>query len=223
MEHLSHSARSLWAKKSNDGNMLWLPLCVHMSDSAAVARMLWNKWLSNGVKQAICSDIMEEKLAEQLFIFLAAAHDLGKATPVFQAKPACPLCPDLDKQLFENLIKAGLPTKEYRAFKFANKTPHALATQVLLEQYGCNRNAAVILGAHHGKPPSDNILSSHGIETYSFNYHLENEGKSTWPAVQQELISYATRLAGFRSLRDVPSPNIPGQVLLSGLLIMTDW
>src|SRR5690606_24312679 len=94
---------------------------------------------------------------------------------------------------------------------------------VLLEEAGCNKNAAVILGAHHGKPPSNAMLASCGIDSFGFNYHLEQEGKEAWTTVQQELIAYAADLAGFTSLTQVPRPNLPGQVLLSGLLIMTDW
>ncbi len=223
MTKLSPAARSLWAKKSNDGNLLWLPLWVHMADSAEVARMLWNQWLPNGVKQVICSDIMEEKLAEQLFAFLAAAHDLGKATPVFQAKPARPLCPALDGRISDNLIAAGLPMTSSNDFRNANNTPHALASQILLQRAGCNKNAALILGAHHGKPPSNHMLNSYGPEEYGLNYHLGSEGELAWTAVQQELIAYAIGLTDFCSLEEVPRPNIPGQVLLSGLLIMTDW
>lgn len=223
MIKLSSAAQSLWAKKANDGTLLWLPLWVHMADSAEVARMLWNQWLSNGVKQAICSEVMEEELAEQLFVFLAAAHDLGKATPVFQAKPARPLCPALDGRISDNLFAAGLPMISYKEFRNANNTPHALASQLLLERAGCNKNAALILGAHHGKPPSNHMLTSYGPESYGLNYHLESEGEAAWTAVQQELIAYTMDLARFRSLEEVPCPNIPGQVLLSGLLIMTDW
>lgn len=223
MKELSLAAQSIWAKKSYDGSILWLPLWVHMADSAAVARMLWNKWLSEGVKKAVCAGIMEEGAAEQLFVFLAAAHDLGKATPVFQAKPARPLCPALDDRIAENLIAAGLPMKSHRDFSNANKTPHALASQILLQQAGCNKNAALILGTHHGKPPNNHMLSTSGPESYSFNYHLESKGKAEWTAVQQELIAYTMSLAGFASPEEVPRPNIPGQVLISGLLIMTDW
>ena len=223
MKNLSKAAQSLWAKKSNDGSLLWLPLAIHMADSAATAQMLWNRWLPEGTKRAIFGGIIEESLAERLFIFLAAAHDLGKATPVFQAKPARPFCPEMDERIADNLALAGLPMKQYTAFKRASNTPHALATQILLEQAGCNKNASVILGAHHGKPPSSSTLSSCAIGTYSLNYHLEEEGKEPWIAVQRELIAYSTGLAGFSSMVEIPYPNIAAQVLMSGLLIMTDW
>ena len=104
----SRVAQSLWAKKSKDGNLLWLPLTAHLADSAALAKVLWNHWLSDGLKQVIATGLAEESSAEQLFVFLAAAHDIGKATPVFQAKPAVPPCRELDERIEEILKLAGL-------------------------------------------------------------------------------------------------------------------
>ncbi len=223
MKNLSPTTKSLWAKKANDGSMFWLPLWVHMADSAEVAQMLWNRWLPDGVRRAVSSTTLGVDQAEQLFIFLAAAHDLGKATPVFQAKPARPMCPALDERIADALALVGLPMRHYSAFKWARKTPHALASQILLEHNGCNRNAAIILGSHHGKPPGNDQLSACGIESYALNYYLEEEGRGAWTAIWQELINYAMDLAGFLSMEDIPRPNIPAQVLLSGMLIMTDW
>lgn len=222
MKKLSPAAHSLWAKKSKDGRLLWLPLVIHMSDSASVAKKLWNRWLPHGVKQVLASG-GDEDLAAKLFIFLAAVHDLGKATPVFQSKQSYPPCRDLDERILEKLAASGLPMRSHREFKQATETPHALASQILLEQAGCARNIAVIPGAHHGKPPSYDMLINHGIGVYGFNYHLEYEGKEAWTAVTQELIGFALNMAGFSSIEDLPIPNMEAQVLLSGLLVMTDW
>ena len=223
MIELSPAAQSLWAKKSNDGNMLWLPLCVHMSDSAAVAQMLWNRWLPEGVKRVFGSGAMSINQVEKLLVFLAVAHDIGKATPVFQAKPSRPLSLSLDERIADNLALSGLPMNHYSEFMWANKTPHALASQMLLERAGCNKNTSLILGSHHGKPPSLEMLSSCGIDVYGFNFHLEEKGKKAWTALWQELIEYAINKAGFFTLDEIPNPNMPAQVLLSGLLIMIDW
>ena len=51
MAGLSQAARNLWAKKSKDRRLLWLPLATHMLDSAAVARKLWNHWVSGDASQ----------------------------------------------------------------------------------------------------------------------------------------------------------------------------
>lgn len=224
MIKLSFAAQNLWAKKSyNDGMMLWLPLMIHMKDSAVVAERLWNCWLSKGVKNTISDGTGGEEQAERLFVFLAAIHDLGKATPVFQAKLTRPLCRELDEQIEEKLKIAGVPLKSYHEFPYAAKTPHALATQILLQNAGCNSSVAAVLGAHHGKPPSHVTLNACGVESYGFNYHLEKEGKEAWISVQKELTEYALDLAEFSNIKDLPRPNMTAQVLLSGLLVMTDW
>ena len=226
MIKLSQAAKNLWAKKSDEnGNLLWLPLTVHLADSAAVARKLWNQWLPEGVKKTIADGITgkQDKDPQQLFEFLAAAHDLGKATPVFQAKEGFPLCHELDERIEEGLRIAGLPMRSYHEFLNASKTPHALASLVLLEAVGCPLNVAVILGAHHGKPPERSASNEYGFHTYPLNYYLEEEGKEAWTVVQKEILTYILDLAEISDITKLPVPDMKAQVLLCGLLIMTDW
>jgi CRISPR-associated endonuclease/helicase Cas3 len=220
LRKLSRKALSLWAKKSKDGP-LWLPLASHLADSAAVAQKLWKCWLSDSIRQTIADGITENVSAEHLLVFLSMAHDIGKATPVFQAKKS--VRNDLDERIVERIQATGLPMKPLSVFSHADKTPHALATQVLLEHAGCSKNVAVILGAHHGKPPDNYTLVHCGIGAYEENYHLGKTGKDEWTAVQHELIDFALELAGFSTIEEIPSPNQVSQVLLSGLLIMADW
>lgn len=227
MTDLSLAAQCLWAKKARDGKLQWLPLFVHLLDSAGVANKLWRYWLSDGVKNTISNDVGIND-AGKLFMFLAASHDVGKATPVFQAKQVKTKSSDLDKEIEKKLSFAGLPMKPIQEFPNADKTPHALATQMILEREGKEvnvnlRNNAVILGSHHGKPPSSDILNRRGIGVYAMNFHLGQGGQHAWTSVQKELIGYALNLAGYSTLKEIPCPNIVTQVLLSGLVIMTDW
>lgn len=196
---------------------------MHMTDSASIAKRLWNHWLSEGAQQVIVGGLSDKSYAEKLYIFLAAVHDLGKATPVFQAKPHILYSSDLDYYIFEKLIAADIPIKPYRSFSNAKKTPHALATQLLLESMGCDRNIAIILGSHHGKPPSSSILNANRIDVYSENFYLGKEEKATWESVQEELVQFALELAGLSSMRECPRPNIMSQVLLTGMVTMADW
>lgn len=221
MKELSSKAKSLWAKKSGKGESFWLSLVLHMTDSAGVAQKLWNRWLAEGVKQIISGGVYDNRDTERLLIFLAAAHDIGKAIPLFQAKKSADR--ELDQWAVECILKTGLPMEHISYFPHASKTPHALATQMILEYAGFDRRIAVILGSHHGKPPDQDVLVNAGINTYAENFHLGAMGKDAWNSVQQELIGYALRLAGFASIKEVPVPNIPAQVLLSGLVIMADW
>ena len=45
----------LWAKKKdNAGKFWWLPLSMHLQDTMAVMRFLWQHWLSTGTKGNYC-------------------------------------------------------------------------------------------------------------------------------------------------------------------------
>ncbi len=222
MKPLSPQAQSLWAKKSRAGDSLWLPLHEHMQDAAIVAEKIWDSWVAPGVKNAI-TDGLDEVSAEQLLVFLAAVHDLGKAIPAFQFGRSFPFHGPLDEQVHDAILFTGLPGCEPAAFFNRSVTPHALAGQLLLEAAGCNRNIASIVGAHHGKPQSYDALVTRRISAYDYNYHLGSEGRIAWQAVQQELIDYALSLAALDHLSQLPKPNLRSQVLLTGLIIMIDW
>jgi len=213
-------AQSLWAKKAKDGSEQWLPLTMHMADSAAVAKKLWNHWVADGVKRSIVSGLLDGGCGERLAVFLAAVHDLGKATPVFQAKRSGNA--GLDRVMSDRTEHYGLAMQSSACFENASRTPHALATQVLLRQAGCSKNIAATLGAHHGKP-TDTDDGSDMMAQYPQNFHLGKHGKEAWGSVQQELLSYSLKLAGYATINDIPRPNMAAQVLLSGLVILADW
>lgn len=221
---ISFAAQTLWAKKARNDSISWLPLYAHLSDTAGVAEKLWKCWISSGVKNTINHGIGDIEIAKQLFIFLAAVHDLGKATPVFQAKPSRhdDQCNDLDQRIAEKIECAGLLIEPYREFTSSAKTPHALATQIILENEGCKTSIAAVLGAHHGKPQNNNY-HEYDIDRYKKNYHMGKDGKKSWVKIWRELINYALRLSGFSALEELPEPNMAAQVLLSGLVIMADW
>ena len=239
MESLSVLTHPLWAKKSKTGDILWLPLSVHLTDAAGVAALLWRDWLPDGVKRAVQNGlthpsikaeeqsngfISDDELAERLFIFLCASHDLGKTTPVFQAKGAFPRGNLLDAELQSRLVAGGLPMPE-EGFHFLapQNVSHALATMHLLKEAGCSNQVAIILSAHHGKPAVSGMVVEHGLANHANEYHLGARGKSAWTSAQQALIAYSLKLAGFSSVKELPSPNMAVQLLLSGLVVMADW
>ncbi|MDR3344779.1 MAG: CRISPR-associated helicase Cas3' [Oscillospiraceae bacterium] len=215
---------ALWAKKSHNGTAsLWLPLTTHLTDCAEIGGALWENWLPRGVKDRIAAGIEAQhgedrtELAGRLFLFCAAVHDLGKATPAFQAKRAMPPNRDLDERVTELQRLAGLP--EIIPGENDGKTPHAAASQILLEDTGCPRELAVILGGHHGKPPGVSLLGV--MDSYRRNFFGEDE--PLWRSMQSELIAFALECGGFDSLQALPVPDVQAQALLSGLLIFADW
>ncbi|MDR1464953.1 MAG: CRISPR-associated helicase Cas3' [Oscillospiraceae bacterium] len=227
MSEFSFQLQSLWAKKSRGRDLRWLPLPLHLIDTAGVARRLWNLWVPEGVKETISAGMgCDEEEAGQCLVFLAAAHDLGKATPAFQAKLAEPPNRDLDERLKERQAFAGLPVGT--DFQNANAVPHALASMVLLLRYGCPMHLAAVVGGHHGKPPSPPGPQQCSYEEWDIAYANEfyqkkEGGQPVWQAVQRETFAFALALAGYASAETLPRPNMEAQVLLSGLVIMADW
>lgn len=74
-----------WAKTS-DKPGYWLPLYVHLSDTAGVAGKLWSEWMSGSAKHVIETSMAGDfKDAKAAAVFVAAAHDIGKCTPAFQS------------------------------------------------------------------------------------------------------------------------------------------
>jgi CRISPR-associated endonuclease/helicase Cas3 len=217
--------KALWAKKGKGNkDALWLPLVVHMSDAAEIARLVWHHWLPSCTKRRIALGLDNslesledfEDTALPGFVFLAASHDLGKAIPTFQGKLGST---ELDEQLRKQIIDAGL-LLTYNPHPRAAR--HHWASQLILEKHGFPRKLAVILGGHHGQPPNSQQL--YNLKSAYWKDMGWDKGQEAWNQVQQELLTYALALAGItedeaKSWR----PDITAQVLLSGLVIMVDW
>lgn len=222
----------LWAKKSDKNSVFkWLPLYQHLIDVTEVMKLLWEHWLSSRQRQQIINSLSEpnEELAKNLVGFLAATHDLGKATPVFQSRPSFHQSPDLDNELLEKLEKAGFRgIADYsRNLMNPKETHHALAGQILLENFGVSPDITSIVGAHHGMPPNTGIDASMHLRAYRSNYYQEHNQEDAvhrkWVKIQKAIFDWALRFNDFESVDDLPQIKQPGQVLLSGLLIMADW
>lgn len=85
---LSRQARSLWGKSDGVECSRWLPLYMHMLDSAGIAEHLWDDWLPEGTCSFLTEALGgEPRQARKLACFIAGVHDIGKATPSFQGMP----------------------------------------------------------------------------------------------------------------------------------------
>lgn len=240
---LSDKARSLWGKSDYGVGESWLPLFVHMADSAGIASRLWNSWVPRSTRGIVARALDgDEALARSLFVFLAGVHDIGKATPAFQVKGLS----------FRQGGEGGILWKPEHAGLVIRHDlsgrpcpTHPIAGEVLLTKYlkehgftgdgrgwqarkQAKRKASAIsciVGAHHGRFPSTSRLGD--AEKDKIPLGWDGEGSEDWIRVQGELISYALRLAGL-SESDVPRLanhrlTIATESILTGLVIMTDW
>ena len=156
------------------------------------------------------------EMAEGLALFLAAAHDLGKASPSFQCK-IIPSNLDIQEECRQRLTGSGLELNLNLSQSHSPK--HAIISEMILERNGIDRTVGVVLGGHHGKPPGFADLEN--LNAYSG--HTGSKSKS-WVEVQDELLDFACQLSSFdigmvRQIR----LDLQSQAVLTGLVIMSDW
>lgn len=231
---LSRRAHSLWAKAAPDEEEAWLPLFIHASDAARTMARLWDGWLSKSARSLFarrCGG--NEELARKCLVFLAGAHDIGKATPIFQAKP-CGRSNDGELlSLSWRPEKAGLyidPT-----LSSARRPTHPIAGQVLVDRYLETVFAwpfepadalGSIVGAHHGNVPERRRVGEAFDDTRAMGNTPDASGQA-WRSVQSELLDYALSMARVTAADALAlktfSWDVPTESVACGLVIMADW
>ncbi len=224
-ERLVGAVRTVWAKhdRESDG---WLPLWRHMADSAAVAGLLWDHWVPRNVKNLIAGPLPGKVAdARRLAVWLAAVHDVGKATPAF----ACQV-----DVLAEQMRAAGLDMPLRKQLGDDRRiAPHGLAGQSLMRDWlvsghgWSGRSAAqfcVVIGGHHGVHPAHSQI--HDLDLHPELLRTPGESESRWRQVQTELLDacadtyrVSDRLADWQPVK-LPQPV---QALLTALVIVADW
>jgi CRISPR-associated endonuclease/helicase Cas3 len=202
----------LWGK-SNAGGQVNL-LLQHLLDTAAVAEMLWDNFFSPAVRDQInaCSDGQ----GRSVFVFLCGVHDVGKASPAFQAKV------DL---LAARVREVGLGWKAMNGE--SGQWHHSLAGAVVvrrtLEKSGWSKEGAVswtwpLVAGHHGTIPSPGRLARPPGRGNA-------QGLGPWIAVQDALVKRVAHDLGLdlRAIEPKQFPRRGLQLALSGAVIMADW
>lgn len=231
---LSRRARALWAKTDPEDSSVWLPLYIHLSDTAHTMVRLWDEWVPQNVKNLFARYCCgNEQLARKALVFLAGAHDIGKATPIFQAKP-CGRGWDGERvSLAWKPEKAGLLIEA--SLSSGRHPTHPIAGQVLVIRYlqdvfGWSSNQAdawgSIAGAHHGNVPAKDRIHEGFILTTEMGNTSDDAGEG-WRGVQRELLDYALHVAGLSNedmdLLAHSAWDASTESVACGLLIMADW
>ena len=225
---LSAHARSVWAKFGyNPESDRWLPLWLHLLDTAAVAEHLAGHWLAPTTRDLVerelsgsVSDLSPAEEFRLLASWIAGVHDIGKCTPAFSCQVG---------KLDDRMKEAGLSHEPVDPLE-RRKVPHALAGQLILEpwledEHGWRRGPAMalasVVGAHHGIPPTRAALTNE----LSGHEHLLGDDEA-WTATQRELLDLVTARTGAEPLLPHWAQrrwSQPFLVELSGLVIVADW
>jgi len=221
---MDNAIYKLWAKKSHDPSVnLWLPLIIHLTDTAEAARQLFDKWISLNVIQKISKGILindnavNDEFVKHIVTFLAITHDLGKASPVFQAKAGIKPS-EMDEILFNALIDEGMTFQNN--YKDSPKTRHELISHEILRRNGAGDSICVVISGHHGKPPEKSQLLT--LNQLYKKYCGFNDAR--WRKLQDELYQYSLEFSGLdKETISTIYITRPMQALLSGIVILCDW
>ena len=223
---LSARAQRVWAKSGYDPeSRRWLPLWLHLLDSAALAGHLAEHWLA-----PTAGDLIEREFADSasglapvdefclLASWTAGVHDVGKCTPAFSCQVT---------SLDDRMAEVGL-RHEHVDINERRKLPHALAGHLILESWLMDEHdwefdpaqaLASVVGAHHGIPPRDGDINCGRV-------HGHLLGDEAWAATQRELLELVTARTGAGPLLPHWAQRAwsqPFLVELSGLVIVADW
>ena len=203
-------AEQLWGKSAGVAGRP-LQLVQHLLDTAAVMEILWDEYLAPRVRDEVAA--VSSGSGRSLLAFLAGVHDVGKASPAFQAK---------DAGLADGVRAAGL---DWRQLDGQDRAwHHTLAGAVAVEE---------VLAAAWGQAEAawvwPLVLGHHGL--VGRLPELEDRprrghGGRAWDDVRMQIIETVACAVSGRSLaelRPVGAPSRSAQLAVSGLIVMADW
>ena len=211
MRWMLENARLLAGKTDPENTSLWLPLWMHLWDTAGIMERLVRYWVPESTKRAMGFQDEEALLATARF--LGGTHDIGKATVVFQANILRAL-PEA-RQRLETLTSLDCPVQNSR------ESPHARAGEAILLREDCPGGIASIVGAHHGKPQSYTAVDDQ-LDGWESNYYPKRQ-KKVWEGFWTELLMTVLQDCGFEDIEELCELDQQEEILLTGLLIMADW
>lgn len=208
----------LWGK-SNHGGRPHL-LLQHMFDTAAVAEVMWEQFLSGTLKEAL------ERAAgpgggKALFSWVCGVHDIGKATPIFQ---------DCVVDLGARVRASGLPF-DPRMTPGGWRHDRAGGAHVMYElskDFGVTvRDLSVewlwpLIAGHHGTIPEESGLDYEAKRSLGHKQGAD----PLWIGLRTKLLEILALATGHESLAQVKVGSLPTrgeQLVVSGLVTMADW
>lgn len=218
-------ARVGWGKTArlDDGTESIYALIDHLLDTAAMALLLWDRYLTPNQRAVICSGLgsVNEDRARRLVAFWAGLHDIGKLTPSFQ---------QCDQQGWSSLAPqlradSGRVAKVYHDVAGLRSAPAVLSglgygfgDEEDEGAYGESAGWTVsqIIGGHHGLfHTADLDTECVGERTFDgFGGSSWNDARVAHAAVVHEV------LGGPEAPETVEAA---AAVLITGVIILADW
>ena len=223
---LSWQALSIWAKSvyQNPQDTRYLQLWQHMADTYEMALRLWDDFIPDNIIRLLVDDIGDKDSVRMLYGFIAASHDVGKASPAFEVQA----------HEFADRVRATRLTidpaiahdelrRQYRHELVGCWTMEDwLAAQGLQTGTGTlAHGVAGIIAGHHGT----SLTAEKQRKRHHYRYK-EFAGGQEWETVRFELLDWIARTTSvtptLASLGERPLRR-RSQILLTALVIIADW
>lgn len=200
---------ALWGKEKNR-DPAWHPyhpLLFHMLDTAAVAHMLFARFLAPSMRTELAAAWgCSQSQAQAMVAWLAAVHDIGKASPMFAR-----LVPSLQQQVTDAGLRLDLPTRG------SHEEIGAGLVAAHLRAHGWPRpvaeEVACAVSLDGGLPPGRGVTDGQAFAA-----------DPQWAAAHEALFDHL-RAAVNPPLDLVDAAQTPPHllVLLAGLVKVADW
>lgn len=224
--HLGSDAEPLgvlWGKSDAGGRPNLL--LQHLFDTMAVAELIWDRFLAPVTRRGL-DDVAAFGEGRRLYIWLCGLHDIGKATPAFQAK---------DVALAARVRATGLDWPNPPLTPSESRTwRHEKASALILRETlaGVWQDAGIVsqidwlwplLAGHHGRIPT---LGETSLSQREKRRRRRLHGVEGWCEIQRTLVEIVTVAAGYPDLtaaRPTGRPTKTNQLALAGFVVMADW
>ena len=217
LNQLKAACKGAIAKADQESNK-YLPLWMHMADTAGIMIKLYEHRVSNQEKEFFIQQGVDGDILCRLFALCGMLHDLGKETCVFQS------------MLLEKLKGyAGFQghTLPYKRFGVSDYLHHSRSSQLILVSLGFPEAFASVLGGHHGR--SQDALTGEPIQKaketisqYPVAMYGSLQEKEFWQDAWKEIVETVCRICGI-SRSEIPDLSLNAWLLLSGILVEADW
>lgn len=226
--------KTLWGKSDRTDNpdLVWLPLVTHLYDTASLADAVWERMLSDQSRRAIrMSGGMSEDRAKRVYRFLCGVHDVGKASTSFIHQ----------NRVLHERIKSSHPSLP--CHPDSTRVRHEIITHVSLVRWLLQGDVdsvdddvfervsswCVPVGGHHGIPPQRRGKESKtdGLIVDKYSWEDAYCDSREWADIRRNLIDEMKTVAGLTDsdiahMYDHPLQD-RGQILLTSAIIVADW